>query len=232
MTFIKFKHKKDTQSYYTKSHVWSDDVYSHAVVWRNWALVIALVSLCIATLTLVGLFKLLPLKGNTPFLVFVDHKKGEPVSIRPIASDDFIENDHLKKYMIRKFIVARQRYNPNTINDDAKIVSLLSSESVYTEYQHAVSRNNPISPVNSYKNNILDVGKVNISFLNEQRAYISFVLLVNAEGIVKELPMSAQIKFHFAQKEMPLDEAYMINPVNFEVLSYQSHYQVTSEEFL
>lgn len=217
--------KKTDPTYIDKARTWSQDIYSHAIVWRNWAVIIAIASLSIALLTLLSFIKILPLKENTPYLVFVDHENGEPVSIKPVSSYEFVENEHLKKYMIRKFIIARERYNPATLNDDAKIVSNLSSDAVYRDYHTYLSKF-------TAKNNTLDVQKINISFLNEQRAYVSFVIEANEQGVIREIPSSAQIKFVFSDKQMPIDEVYHINPVNFEVESYQSHYQINQEGVL
>ncbi len=212
---------KNTKDYYDNAHTWSANIYTHAVIWRNWSLLIALLALIIAIISLVSLLKLFPLKENTPYLIFVDNKNGEPITIRPVSSNEFIENDHLKKYMIRKFITARERYNPNTLNDDRQTVAALSSDMVYSDYRYFLTDIN--------NDSIFDVGGMNITFLNDQRAYVSFNLLVNEQGIIKQIPVSAQIKFHFAQNDLPMDAAQMINPVNFEVLSYQSHYQVNNE---
>ncbi len=220
------------KKYYSRSHDWSEDIYSHAIIWRNWALLFVLLSLSIAIISLIILFKIFPLKENTPFLVFIDGQKGEPLMIKPVASQDLINNEYLKRYMIRKFIIARERYNPLTLSDDEEIIIALSDELVYRDYRYYVAKNNPMSPVNVYKNSTIDVGNINISFLNEHRAYVSFILLENNEGIIKEFPASAQIKFGFSEREIHADDAYMINPVNFEVLNYQSHYQVNNEVYL
>lgn len=224
--------KKDTDNYYAQCHAWSDDVYSHAIVWRNWALVITIISLLIAVVSVFALYKVFPLKENIPFLVFVDNQKGQPVMIRPITSDDFIENDHLKTYMIRKFIIARERFDAHTQSEDAQIVSALAVPEVYTQYQEYVSHSNAHSLINKYKNSTIDVGEIKISFLNPQRAYVSFTLLIKQEGIIQEVNVHAQIKFQFAQQEITLEEAHVINPVNFEVLTYQSHYQMNQEVVL
>jgi type IV secretion system protein VirB8 len=204
---------------------WSTDIYSQAITWRNWAIVIAIMSLIIATISVISLMTVFPLKENTPFLVYIDQDKGEPVTIQPVASNDLIENDHLKKYMIRKFLIARERYNPLTINDDSNIVYALSNDAVFHDYQYYLSK------FDSSNNNI-DVSSINISFLNPHRAYISFNLLLNEQGVTKEISANAQIKFHFTDKFLPLDEAHQINPVNFEVETYQSHYQVNHEVYL
>lgn len=225
MNFIQ-RIKRNKLAYYEAGNNWSSDIYSQTVIWRNWALLFALLSLIITMVTIIAFAKLFPLKENTPFLVFVDSQKGEPVTIKPVASDDVIENVELKKYMIRKFIIARERYYPNTFDDDGLTVVSLANPPVYQEYRSYLSKNNPMSPVNLYQNGTLDVVNMNILFLNEQRAYVSFNLILNQDGIIKEIPMNADIKFHFTQREFTTDEAQMINPVNFEVLSYQSHYQV------
>ncbi|MFA6037086.1 MAG: type IV secretion system protein [Legionellales bacterium] len=212
-------------NYFDKARTWSDDIYAQAMTWRNWSLIIAIISLTIALLAVMALINIFPLKENTPYLVFVDHKDGQPVTIKPVTADEFVESEHLKKYMIRKFVIARERYHPSTLAEDAQIVSSLSSDVVYRDYQSYLAQFDS-------KDNTLDVQKINISFLNPQRAYVSFIIQVYEQGIMREVPASAQIKFSFPDKEMPIDEIYQINPVNFEVESYQSHYQVNQEVVL
>jgi type IV secretory pathway component VirB8 len=204
---------------------WTTDIYSHAITWRNWSICIAIISLFISAISVMSLLTVFPLKENTPFLVYIDQDKGYPVTIKPVASNELIENDDLKKYMIRKFIIARERFNPLTIDDDTNIVYTLSSENVFNDYQNHLSK---------YKDNDnnINVDSINISFLNPHRAYVSFTLLLNQHGVTREIPANAQIKFHFTDKFLPMDEAYLINPVNFEVETYQSHYQVNHEVYL
>ncbi|MGA2655802.1 MAG: VirB8/TrbF family protein [Gammaproteobacteria bacterium] len=213
---------KNKSSYFDKANSWNIDTYSQAITWRNWSIIIALSALIIAMIAVVAVTLLLPLKENTPFLVFVDNSLGEPLTIKPIVNDELIENEQLKKYMIRKFIIARERYNPSTQTEDADSVYYLANETVYRDYQYYLSRFDA-------KASTIDVGAINISFLNAQRAYVSFNLLINEQGIMKEIPANAQIKFNFAERFLPIDEAYQINPVNFQVETYQSHYQVNQE---
>lgn len=214
---------KNKAAYFAKAIDWHTDKYSQNITWRNWSIIIALISLLIAFISVTAILKLVPLKENTPFLVFVDQEIGEPVTIKSINSDALIENEQLKKYMIRKFIIARERYNANTLNDDANTVYHLTNETVYRDYQYYLSKFDT-------KSGSIDVSKINISFLNAQRAYVSFTLLVNEQGIINEIPATAQIKFYFVDELMPLsDEAYQINPVHFIVETYQSHYQINQE---
>jgi type IV secretion system protein VirB8 len=211
------------KDYFNHSHSWSNDIYTNAVIWRNWSLLIAVISLMITLGAVLVLFFLLPLKENTPFLVFVDNERGEPVTIRPVTSSDLIENSHLKKYMIRKFVIARERYNPSTLTEDAQVVNFMSDIAVASSYrQHLLLHN--------YQDVIVDVKNINIMFLNDNRAYVSFTLTLSNATKTTEIPVNADIKFHFTDKEMPAHEAQVVNPVNFEVLSYQSHHQVNSSE--
>ena len=218
--------------YFAQANSWSTDTYTQAVVWRNWCLLIALLSLLLVIIALLVLLKLLPLKENTPFLVFVEEEKGVPVTIRPTNTGELIENESLKKYMIRKFMHARERYNPATYPADLETVSLLSSPEVVKEYQYQLSANNPLSPSQRYKNAVIDIGDMTITFLNEQRAYVSYHININQEGIYQSIPAHADIKFQFAERAIPDHATQTINPVNFEVLTYQSHHLTHSKETL
>jgi len=231
-TALNPKKAMDKNDYFENAQCWSADIYTHSVVWKNWCILIALFSLSLVMVALVLLLKLLPLKENTPFLVFVDQENGLPVTIKPVNTPELIENAQLKKYMIRKFIHARERFNPVTINEDLQAVTVMASPQVVKEYYYAVSSNNPLSPSNRYKNVLIDPSDISITFLNDQRAYVSFKMNINQDGIYQSIPAHADIKFQFAERYLPELEAQAINPVNFEVLTYQSHHSTTSKETL
>src|ERR687892_2444097 len=97
---------------------WHQDLYGSAVVSRNRWFVLGVVALIVATLEAGALMALAPLKAVEPYVIQVDNDTGMTTVLEPLKEKSLSENEAVTKFFIVKYVVARETYDPQDLNQN------------------------------------------------------------------------------------------------------------------
>ena len=140
----------------------SGDYYSDAMAWYQTkyhspmperCLFIVITALAIATTffsvrAVLGLF---PLTNETPIAIYranIDNTTARMVSL---ARDGGDVNAPLRKYFVSDYVLTRERYVPQLLEQHVRHIKHLSSPAVYKAYRKYIAVSNPKSPVVQYE---------------------------------------------------------------------------------
>lgn len=187
----------------------------------GWKLTIVLSICCI--LQSIALTVLTPLKTAVPYVMRVDSTSGYIDIAKPLADDKVTYDEVLSKYFLKEFVINRESYDWDTIQNMFDITKLLSNNNVFSEYEFNIQ--SALSPLNVLRKDKKVVVTVRgITFINNL-AQVRFVKLVkNKDGTpatgYKPTTWIATIDFDY-KKEIKTEAERLENPLGFEVISYR-----------
>ncbi|MCX8738126.1 type IV secretion system protein [Gilliamella sp. B2824] len=187
----------------------------------GWKLTIVLSICCV--LQSIALTVLTPLKTAVPYVMRVDSTSGYIDIAKPLADDKVTYDEVLSKYFLKEFVINRESYDWDTIQNMFDITKLLSNNNVFSEYEFNIQ--SALSPLNVLRKDKKVVVTVRgITFINNL-AQVRFVKLVkNKDGTpatgYKPTTWIATIDFDY-KKEIKTEAERLENPLGFEVISYR-----------
>src|SRR5271170_968779 len=97
---------------------------------------VARVALLAATLALVAVAALAPLKTTIPYVVYVDRSNGETQVVSVLSQNTIAQSDLQSKHWAVEYVRARERYQWNLLQFDYDTVLLLSDTNIGRDYSH------------------------------------------------------------------------------------------------
>lgn len=199
---------------------WYEEKYDKVVVHRNILFVLLFVSLIISITTIIAIAIVVNSKQYDPFVIQIDDSTGMATIVNPITSTVLEGNEALAKYFIKKYVIARETYNPVDFDTSArKTVRLLSTNSVFMNFIGYI-RNKEIDPTIFY-------GQKNTTFLTvkswsklDAKKYMLRFSVNENEGDKKTFNKLAVIDFDYVPMELT-DAERDINPIGFQVKGYR-----------
>lgn len=207
---------------------WYDDKYQAIVVFRNWMLLITLVSIVGIFAMTMASYYFVPLKSVSPFVIQIDEKTGVTQVVDSQNAQQFTTNDALIKYYAYKYILARETYNFRTFQENMETVRLMSTpevmkiyrdfmyseEAPYKKFGASVERRVAlisIQPprVNRTSGETSVQAKFKVSEISAARAPTEYIIEVEVIGFFDP-------NFHLTEEER------FINPLSFTVTYYTS----------
>jgi type IV secretion system protein VirB8 len=199
---------------------WYQERYDNIVVQRN-LLFLLLLFLVIFSIVSVGVIAyIVNAKKFDPFVIQIDDTTGMAQVVNPASSNLINGNDALAQYFIKKYVIARETYNPVDFDTEAKqIIRLLSTPRVYTSYRGYI-RNETINPQIKYgqKNTTYLILK-SWSKLSDNK-YIMRFSVNETDGARKVYNKIAVVSFEYIAMELS-EKDKEINPVGFQVIDYR-----------
>jgi type IV secretion system protein VirB8 len=183
----------------------------------------------IALMAVTAVVLLTPLKEIEPYLMRVDNTDGSVSILRPLQDAQAISyGELLDKYFARKFIIARNSYEWETIQDNYDLVNLMSGGVVFSSFNNYIKADN--SPVKTFGDNkrikvvIQDVTFLPSSSIDRTLAQVRFSRdIINNEGVTvpgfEPTFWNATITFDYRKKINTADER-KLNPLGFQITSY------------
>ena len=199
---------------------WYQDRFDNAVVQRNIFFVLFIILLVLAIASVIGVTFIVNSKQFDPFVIQIDESTGTAKVVNPISSEILDGNEALAKYFIKKYVIARETYNPVDFSTEAqKNVRLFSSSSIFWNYLGYI-RNKEINPSIMY-------GQKNTTFLIvkswtklDKRRYMLRFSINETAGEKRIFNKLAVVDFDYIPME--LNEAERdINPIGFQVKGYR-----------
>ena len=199
---------------------WYQERYDNIVVQRNllFALVLSLVFLSIVAVGVVAY--VVNTKKFDPFVIQIDDTTGAAQIVNPTSANLISGNDALAQYFIKRYVTARETYNPVDFETEArKTVRLLSTNRVYWAYRGYL-RNEAVNPQIQYnqKNTTYLLVK-SWSKLSDTKFILRFSINETG-GARKVFNKIAVVEFEYTPMELTEAEKD-INPVGFQVTEYR-----------
>lgn len=189
---------------------------------RAW--LISFVAIFIASLSLIAVVLLTPLKTIEPYVIRVDNTTGMVDILTLLDEKEITQNEALDKYFISQYIKAREGYYYELLNQDYLLTQLMSSENVANEYRALYEGDNARDQIlknsNEVSVQILSVvlGESNGVKTSTIRANITTKNLSSrgTSQATKVITLSYDYTIGKASEENRL-----LNPLGFKVLTYR-----------
>ncbi len=199
---------------------WYEERYDNITVQRNLLFLLLLILLCLSIVSIGVVAYVINTKRFDPFVIQIDDTTGIAKVVNPISSSVLSGNEALAQYFIKRYIIARETYNPVDFSTEAKrIVRLLSANSIYWDYRGYL-KNEAVDPTIKYgqKNTTYLVVK-SWSKLADNKYIMRFSINETA-GAMKVFNKIAVVEFQYLPMELTESDKD-VNPVGFQVTGYR-----------
>lgn len=205
------------------AHAFEDEVFFRLRSQRNTAVWISVLSIILASLCVIALVTILPLKEIQPFVVLVDKTTGEAERIVQVRPTTLNERDLIRQSYLVSYVTDRETYDP--ADNEKRIFDVLAQSRGQAEESLRALWNsgNPEFPPAVHGAGVrLTVRILNVSLLSENSAQVRFRKTREQSGIA---PVSrdfvATVGFEFdPRRERNLETAWR-NPLAFYANSWR-----------
>lgn len=187
------------------------------------AWIVAAVAAIIALLEAIALVYLMPLKTVEPYTLLVDRQTGTVEALAPLDAQTVSPDAALTRSFLVQYVIARESFDADDVQDDFRKVSLWSDGSTRQQYANLMQANNPASPL-SYmpRGGIIRTEIRSISSLSATR---SLVRLTTTRSDTAGRPQApaywiAVVDYTFSGAEMS-EADRLVNPLGFQVTRYR-----------
>lgn len=199
---------------------WYEERSDKIIVQRNLLMILLIILTSFMVIATLVIAFVVNSKQFDPFVIQLDDNTGRAVIVTPVSSTLLAADDSLTRYFIKKYLIARETYNPVDFTTIARTtVRLLSTSSVYYNYLGFI-RNKDNDPVLKYAQD-------NTTFLTikswsklAQDKYIVRFSITETSGDQRVFNKISVISFSYVPMELT-DVELDINPVGFQVSGYR-----------
>jgi type IV secretion system protein VirB8 len=211
--------KKDSSSESEKIN-WQQERYESISAQRNLFLSLTLLMLIGISAAIAAMLHVIDSKKISPFVIKIDNSTGSANIVNPLTSNALNGDDSLARYFIKKYISARETYNPIDFETTArKYIKLTSADRVYSMYYNFIS-NKDNNPKIYYGNNNTTYIKTKSWSKIDKNKHVCRFAIHETSGDMKIRNKIAIVEIDYVQ--MQLSEADQdINPIGFQVQNYR-----------
>ncbi|XVN43100.1 MAG: VirB8/TrbF family protein [Candidatus Rickettsia vulgarisii] len=199
---------------------WYEEKSDKLRVQRNILLAFSLLLILLIIMSISAVIYIVNSREFSPFVIQINDSTGMATVVNPVSSTILDGNEALAKYFLKRYLVARETYNPVDFDTEArKTVRLLSTSPVYYAYLGYI-KNKDYDPALKYAQN-------NTTFLTikswsklDQNKYIIRFSVTETVGNKSVFNKIAVISFSYVAMELT-DADRDINPVGFQVNGYR-----------
>lgn len=199
---------------------WYEERYDNITVQRNLLFLLLLILLCLSIVAIAVVAYVINTKRFDPFVIQIDDTTGMAKIVNPISSTVLSGNEALAQYFIKKYVIARETYNPVDFETEAmKTVRLLSSNAIFWSYRGYL-KNDLMNPTVKY-------GQKNTTYLLlkswsklSDKKYIMRFSVNETDGNRKVFNKIAVVEFDYLPMELTESDKD-INPIGFQVTGYR-----------
>jgi len=172
------------------------------------------------SISVIGITKISLSKEFDPFVIQIDDSTGVARVVNPISLDVLSGKEELAKYFMKKYLIARETYNPVDFENHArKVVRLLSTSPIYGAYLNYI-RNADNDPTILYgQRNTTSITVKSWSRLDEGRYIVRFALSESA-GSMRVFHKISVIEYTYNAMSLT-DDDRDINPIGFQITAYR-----------
>lgn len=199
---------------------WHEERYDRIVVQRNLLSILLGIFLALSVISIMAITIVINAKQFDPFVIQVDETTGRASIVNPTSTEILSSDESMARYFIKKYVIARETYNPVDFTTQARqIIRLLSTSGIFWNYLSSL-KNQGMDPSVMYgQKNTTSLVVKSWSKLDKQRYMLRF-LIKESEGERRSFHRLAIIDFNYVA--MDLTEAERdINPLGFQVQGYR-----------
>lgn len=199
---------------------WYEERYDSAIVQRNILGLLFCLSIVAVIISVIAVTKISTSKSFDPFVIQIDESTGSAKVVTPVSEDVLSRDDSLTRYFIKKYISARESYNPVDFGSIAQdTVRLLSTTQVFWEYRSYIN-NKDNNPVTKY-------GQTNTTYITvkswsklEDLKYVVRFSIHETTGAMKVYNKIAIVQVSYASIQLSENERD-INPIGLQITGYR-----------
>lgn len=199
---------------------WYQERYDTILVQRNFLFFLLLLLVLLSIISVAVVAYTVNAKRFDPFVIQIDDTTGAAQIVNPESSNIIAGNDALAQYFIKKYVIARETYNPVDFEKEARnLVRLYSTSRIYWAYRGYL-RNEKVNPLIIY-------GQKNTTFLKlkswsklADNKFIMRFSINETGGSRRTFHKIAVVEFDYIAMELTEKEKE-INPVGFIVTDYR-----------
>lgn len=199
---------------------WFEERFESVIVQRNLLFILLVILLSLSVISMGIVAYVINAKRFDPFVIQIDQNTGVANVVNPISSEVLSGNEALAQYFMKKYVIARETYNPVDFDTmSKKIVRLFSSNEIYWQYRGMLS-NEEINPsiVYAQKNTTYLIVR-SWSKMDDNKYILRFSINETA-GSRNVFNKIAVIEFKYLPMELTENDKD-INPVGFQVTGYR-----------
>jgi type IV secretion system protein VirB8 len=187
---------------------------------RAWWFAIA--GWALATMAVIAVMLLTPLKTVEPFVVRVDQATGAVDIVTKLNSKDVQFDEVVNKYWIARYVNFREEYSAAMAYPNYLAVGLMSTRPVADQYFELIRPENPKAPLHVYANGgTVEVLVRSISFLENNVAQVRFDRIEKSSiETVTTTHWIATLTYRYASSPMA-EKDRLVNPLGFQVTDYR-----------
>jgi type IV secretion system protein VirB8 len=217
---IKSLFKKQQSDSSVEKMNWQTERYESLVSQRNLFLVLTLLGLLGISISVIVMIRIIDSKRIDPFVIQVDEATGGASIVNPLTSNVLSGDESLARYFIKKYISARETYNPVDFDTSArKYIQLTSTNFIYRIYYQFIS-DKANDPRILYGTNNVTYMKVKSWSKLDKTKYVCRFSIHQTLGDMKVFNKIAIVEIDYVPTELS-DEDKDINPVGFQVINYR-----------
>jgi len=219
-------------AYYVEAGSWAEDRQDELRKSRKNAWLIAVIASIVALLLALALIVLLPLKTVEPYVLTVDKQTGFVQALEPLNPARLSGDAALTQSFLTQYVIAREGFNADAIQDNYRRVSLWSADTARSTYIASQQASNPESPLARYpRTTVVETIVKSVSPISPNVAMVRFETRRRDAGGQAQPPQAwvAVIRYRYSGEPMRIEDR-LINPLGFEVLRYQRNAEALPPE--
>jgi type IV secretion system protein VirB8 len=215
--------RESLDAYYAEAASWNRDRQEALRNSRRIAWWIAIGASVIAVAEALALILLTPLKTVVPYTLLVDRNTGFVQALKPLDPDKVAPDAALTQSFLVQYVIARESFDIDMLNDSYRKVGLWSAEQARSDYLNTVQASNPQSPLVLYpRTTVVETRVKSVSPVGRNVAMVRFDTIRRDAGGQVQLPRPwvAVIRYRFSGEPMKLEDRFL-NPLGFQVVRYR-----------
>jgi len=215
--------RESLDAYYREADSWAADQQGALRASRRVAWIVAAVAVAIALFEALALVFLAPLKTVVPYTLMVDRNTGYVQALKPVDADKIAPDAALTQSFLVQYVIARESFDINELQNNYRKVSLWSIDPARTDYVTGMQYTNAGSPLARYPRSTVIATRVrSVSPLGGNAALVRFETQRRDAG-GQALPPHywvAVIRYQFSTGALSMEDRFL-NPLGFQVVRYR-----------
>ncbi len=199
---------------------WYEERYETILVQRNLLSIFLATCLIAVIVSVISVTKIATSKIFDPFVIQIEENTGAAKIVTPASTDVLSMDESLTRYFIKRYLIARETYNPVDFGKQATtIVKLMSSGGIFWNYRSFITNKENDPSIRYGQNNTTYLTIKSWSKIEDKKYIVRFALHETA-GEGRAYNKIAVIEYNYVAIELK-DEERDINPVGFQVIGYK-----------
>jgi type IV secretion system protein VirB8 len=199
---------------------WYEERYETTLIQRNLLAIFAVICAIVVVLSVISVTKIATSKKFDPFVIQVEESTGLARVVTQANTDALSMDDSLTRYFIKRYLIARETYNPVDFGKQATtVIKLLSSGPIFWGYRIYINNKENDPSVRYGQNNSTYLKIRSWSKIEDKKYIVRFVVHENS-GEGKSYNKIAIIEYDYVAMELKEAERD-INPVGFQITGYR-----------